>query len=47
MTDAEPFDGAIHPWRFEPQGPSNVENDEDEPEGHDQDEGHDGEDINE
>ena len=37
VTEAEPLDGVIQPWRFEPQGPGNVENDEAEPEGHDQD----------
>ena len=47
VTEAEPLDGVIQPWRFEPQGSDNVENDEAEPEGHEQDEGHDGEDINE
>ena len=30
MTEAEPFDGVIQPWRFEPQGPGNGVNDEDE-----------------
>ena len=36
LVDVEPFDGAVQPWRFEPQGPevvqSNIERGEDQEE---------------